>query len=365
MPGLAATLRHLAHVRRDHAPGLDAANTPGLVESFDFGANPGALRMLAHVPETLPHGAPLVVVLHGCTQDAAGYNRGAGWSTLADRHGFAVLLPEQIRANNANSCFNWFLPADVARDRGEAMSVRQMIARMIADHQIDPARVFITGLSAGGALTAAMLAAYPEVFAGGAIIAGLPAGAATSLQGALEAMFQGRSHPAREWGDHVRITSGHPGPWPRIQIWHGDADATVKPSNAGELVKQWTDVQGLPVTPSMTDTVDGAAHQAWLDGNGEVVLETFMLPGFVHGTPIDTGSADLDHAVGVAGPHMLEAGISSTWHIVNAFGVLTAAPQARPARLVAVGQPESADDGVGGIIAKALRAAGLLPSEKN
>ncbi len=145
-----------------------------LVEIGGFGTNPGALKMFAYVPEPLPRASALVVVLHGCGQTAAGYDFGTGWSTLAKRYGFALLMPEQQAANNANTCFNWFNPGDVARGRGEAASIRQMVARMVADHNIDPRRIYITGLSAGGAMTSVMLATYPEVFAGGAIIAGLP-----------------------------------------------------------------------------------------------------------------------------------------------------------------------------------------------
>ncbi len=323
MTGLAATLSHLAQLRRQYTFGaLDGSETPDLVEVAGFGSNPGALRMLTHVPAALPTGAALVVVLHGCSQTAAAYDHGAGWSQLADRHGFAVLLPEQGRGNNANLCFNWFHPEDTARGEGEALSIRQMIGHMAATHAIDPARVFITGLSAGGAMTAAMLAAYPEVFAGGAIIAGLPVGAASSAHGALEAMFQGRSRTAAEWGDMVRAASSHHGPWPFVQIWQGDADSTVRPSNAGELVKQWANVQGLPATPTWIDVVDGAAHQAWRGRDGEIALEVFRVPGLAHGVPLETTSADQNHASGAAGPFMLEGGISSTWYIAHAFGLL-------------------------------------------
>ncbi|MBV1799135.1 PHB depolymerase family esterase [Siccirubricoccus sp. G192] len=123
---------------------------PHLTEVQDFGPNPGALRMLSFVPEGLPEGAPLVVALHGCTQNAAGYDRGCGWSDLARQLGFALLLPEQRQANNPNRCFNWFEPGDTARDAGEAASIRQMVAHMLAAHRLDPRRVFVTGLSAGG-----------------------------------------------------------------------------------------------------------------------------------------------------------------------------------------------------------------------
>src|SRR5204863_8453801 len=174
-----------------------------LTELAGFGSNPGALRMFTYVPQKLGRAPGLVVVLHGCTQSATSYDLGAGWSTLAERYGFVLLCPEQTAANNPKTCFNWFLAGDTARGRGEALSIRQMIEKTIGAHGIDRTQVFITGLSAGGALTAAMLATYPEVFAAGAIIAGLPYGAAGNIQQAFESMFQGRPRPSREWGDLV------------------------------------------------------------------------------------------------------------------------------------------------------------------
>jgi feruloyl esterase len=145
-----------------------------LTEISSFGSNPGNLRMLTYVPPQLPDSAPLVVVLHGCLQTARAYDEGSGWSMLARRHSFALVYAEQSQANNPNRCFNWFQPHDARRGSGEALSIRQMVTRMRRTHSIDPARIFITGLSAGGAMTSVMLATYPEVFAGGGIIAGLP-----------------------------------------------------------------------------------------------------------------------------------------------------------------------------------------------
>src|SRR4051794_39120999 len=194
--------------------GADPTGSGKLRQATNFGDNPGELMMFSHVPENLAAGAPLVVILHGCGQSAAAYDRGAGWSTLADRYGFAVLAPEQNRAKHINGCFNWFLAGDTTRGGGEAASIRQMIAHMIAAHRLDPSRVYVTGLSAGGGMTSAMLAAYPEVFAGGAIIAGLPYGAAGSVQEALGTMRQPPDRSRRQWGDAVRGASSHKGPWP-------------------------------------------------------------------------------------------------------------------------------------------------------
>ncbi len=364
--------------RRGGAAGGPGAETAGLTEVGGFGSNPGGLRMLTHVPPGLPPRAPLVVVLHGCTQTAAGYDAGAGWSRMAERHGFAVLLPEQVRGNNANSCFNWFQAPDIARTGGEAESIRQMVALAVSAHRLDPARVFVTGLSAGGGMAAAMLAAYPDVFAGGGIVAGLPYGAAHSMPEAFEAMGGRRIHAPREWGNLVRQASPHRGPWPHVQIWQGDADSTVRPGNAVELVKQWADVHGLPSAPSLADRVDGAAHQAWRDAAGRVVLECFVVPGMQHGTPLNPGASDLDQSMGAPSPYMLDAGISSTWHMARSWGLLTAAAQARTEAQPADAKPAAGLAGllgslpgmelpaaarVGGVAAvidKALRSAGLL-----
>jgi feruloyl esterase len=144
-----------------------------------------------------------------------------------------------------------------------------MIEKSVVDLGIDGRRIFVTGLSAGGAMTSNMLACYPEVFAGGAIIAGLPYGAASNVQQAFESMFQSPSRSPRAWGDLVRKASPHRGPWPRVSIWHGDADKTVIPPNALELLKQWTDVHGLPMSPSRNARVDGFPREIWLSETGE------------------------------------------------------------------------------------------------
>ena len=292
-----------------------------LTELTGFGSNPGALRMFSYAPKTLRPAPALVVVLHGCTQSAGSYDIGAGWSTLAERYGFVLLLPEQTPANNPKACFNWFLPGDTTRNRGEAQSIRQMIEKTIGAHGIDRNRVFITGLSAGGAMTAAMLATYPDVFAAGAIIAGLPYGTAGNAQQAFESMFQGRPRSATEWGDLVRRASPHRGPWPRVSVWHGDADATVIPMNAEALIRQWTDLHGIVAAP-LEDLVDGHAHRVWRR-DGIDLVESYTIAGMAHGTPLATDATA--QGCGKAGPFLLEAGISSSYRIAKFFGLTGAA----------------------------------------
>jgi feruloyl esterase len=275
--------------------------------------------MFGYRPPTLADNPALVVVLHGCTQTAAGYDLGTGWSTLADRYGFALLLPEQQRSNNPNGCFNWFQLEDNQRNRGEPLSIRQMIEKSVTDHGIDRSRVFVTGLSAGGAMTSIMLACYPEVFAAGAIVAGLPYGAAASVQQAFESMFRSPSRPAHEWGDLVRQASHYRGPWPRVSVWHGNADKTVIPANAQEIIKQWTDVHGVSLSPSMQATIDGYPRQVWINETGGELIESYTITNMAHGTPLATG--EVEGACGVAGPFLLPVGISSSYHIAKFFGI--------------------------------------------
>jgi feruloyl esterase len=360
MPSLGETVADLARYRRWAGGGLrvGASNVsagPSLIETPSFGANPGDLRMLSYAPHGLPKGAPLIVVLHGCTQSAQDYAQGAGWIELADRHGLVLLCPEQKAANNFNRCFDWFQPEDTTRGSGEAASIRQMIQQIGADYAVDPARIFVTGLSAGGAMTAVMLATYPEVFAGGAVIAGLPYGAANSVQEAFGAMFQGRSRPAANWGDMVRDASPHKGRWPKVSIWQGDADSTVRASNADELAKQWADVWGLPSQPDQVTQSRGIKRSVWKTADGAGVIQLNLLAGLGHGTPIAAGGPD---GCGRPGPYLLESGVSSSVEVLRFWGLEATVQLDATVQDEALHQPRAAKPNVASIAASRAAQAG-------
>jgi feruloyl esterase len=378
MAGLGETVADLARYRRWAGAGARAAprptsSRPVLVETANFGSNPGDLRMLSYAPPGLARGAPLVVVLHGCTQTAQAYAEGAGWIELADRHGLVLLCPEQKPANNYNLCFNWFQPEDTTRGSGEAASIRQMIQHLGAERAVAPAKVFVTGLSAGGAMTAVMLAAYPEVFAGGAIFAGLPYGAASSVQEAFGAMFQGKTRTSQAWGALARQASPGAAHWPRVAIWHGDADPTVRPSNAVELAKQWTDIWGLSPTPDSKVKAAGVERSVWSAADGADAVQLNLVFGLGHGTPIAAGGPD---GCGRPGPYVLESHLSSSVETLRFWGLQAAAEttavpplqaaspsrtrprQPRPA--LPVLNPAKLASGVEQAITKALAAAGLM-----
>lgn len=366
MPSIAETIRRF---QAGVADARGVAAPPSRLEALSsFGSNPGALDGWVYAPDASTAAMPLVVVLHGCTQTAAGYDHGSGWSDLAERHGFAVLFPEQRRANNANLCFNWFAAEDIRRDGGEALSIRQMIGAVVARRPIDAQRIFVTGLSAGGAMAAVMLATYPELFAGGSIIAGLPYGAASSVPQAFERM-RGAGHGSdEERAERVRQASSHGGPWPSVSVWHGDADRTVDIANADAVIGQWRSLHGAPAAPGRVDRVDGHQHRVWLGRDGREAVEEYRIAGLGHGTPLKVGGAD---GCGVAGPHMLEAGISSTRRQGERWQLLSGPPSARrtpaPTALVepslAEPSPAAPANGLAGVsatIERALRSAGLM-----
>ncbi len=296
---------------------IHAEPTPArLVEIEDFGPNPGNLRMQVFAPPARTS-RPIIVILHGCQQDADGYSKASGWMQLAVQEGFILLFPGQRRSNNRDGCFQWFDENHIQRGQGEVASIRQMIADAICRFDADPARVFITGLSAGGAMAGAMLATYPEVFAAGAIIAGLPHGTARTLADARASMA-GRTRDAKTWGDLVRAASPHRGRWPAVAVWHGMADPVVNPINAGELIRQWTNVHGVGASIPMEDQVGTATRRVWRDQNGRACVTEYSVPGLGHGAPVD----DRDPPA----PFFLPAGLSSTRRIAQDWG-LTAPPR--------------------------------------
>ena len=268
--------------------------------------------MLVHLPKVRSAKAPLVVVLHGCTQTAAGYARGAGWIELADRCGFVLVCPEQSRANNPNLCFNWFIPDDIARGAGEAASIHAMVRLAVAAYDLDARRVFVTGLSAGGAMANAMLAAYPESFAAGAIVAGLPYGVASNVQEALGAMRHARRPPSRGPGDAARRASGHLGPWPRVSVWQGNEDATVLAGVAEDVARQWRDLHGVEAVAADVQTSGARRDTVWRNRRGEAVVTLHQLAGMGHGTPL---GCSLDDGCGTAGS--LSAGGRRFFHPGN------------------------------------------------
>ncbi|HET6501042.1 MAG TPA: PHB depolymerase family esterase [Amycolatopsis sp.] len=301
------------------AIGVTPASAATIRQVTGFGSNPGALQMFEYRPDGLAAGRPVVVALHGCTQNATGYGQGSGWVEMAQRDGFTLVLPQQTAMNNISQCFNWFSQPDITRGQGEVESIAQMVQWAINDSGADPKQVYVTGLSAGGGMAAAMLATYPDLFAGGGIVAGLPYGCATSSLDAYSCMYPGKDLTPAQWAAKVRAASSYSGPWPTVSIWQGTADYTVAPVNQRELMEQWTAVQGISTTPSATDTVAGYPHAVYRDGSGRTVVETYTITGMGHGQPVDPGTGATQ--CGQAGPYILDVNLCAAWAMSSTWGL--------------------------------------------
>ncbi|MFC4145831.1 PHB depolymerase family esterase [Micromonospora mangrovi] len=292
------------------------AQAATLTQVTGFGSNPGNLAMYAYRPDGLPANAPAVVLLHGCTQNATGYFTNSGWQKYADLWKFALIVAQQSSANNSSSCFNWFETGDTARGQGEALSIKQMVDYAKSNYTLDPSRIFVSGLSAGGGMSAVMLATYPEVFAAGSVIAGLPYRCATSTTSAYSCMNPGVDKTPAQWGDLVRgAYPGYAGARPRVAIWHGTSDTTVAPLNAAESRDQWTDVLGVSQTPTSTASLPGGTS---LEVYGNDAVRLYRVAGMGHGTPVDPGSAT--DQCGTATAYFLDT-ICSTYRDALFFGL--------------------------------------------
>ncbi len=297
----------------------------GWLPVSSFGTNPGNLNMYSYVPVGISAPAPLVVVMHGCTQNATVVSSESGWNTLADRHKFYCVYPEQISANNSSYCFNWFLTGDQDRNQGEAYSVKQMVDYMKANYNIDTTKIFVTGLSAGACMTTIMLACYPEIFKKGAVMAGAPHKAATNAFQAVSVGQGSVSKTPTTWGSLVTNEyPGYTGAYPTVAVFHGSNDAVINIVNENEIMKQWTNVHQADQTADVVvNSFNGNAFvtkNVYNDNNGNEVVETYTLTGMGHAIALDTGACY--QKCGKTGNYALEVYFSSTFWAAYFFDIL-------------------------------------------
>lgn len=218
----------------------------------------------------------LVLMLHGCTQDAADFAAGTQMNALARSHGVLVLYPEQTAHANSQKCWNWFKPQHQQRGRGEPALLAALTRSVMTQHGIDASRVYVAGLSAGGAMADIVGRCYPDLFAAVCVHSGLPRGAAKDVVSALAAM---RSGGARTAGDGTAS--------PPVIVFHGDADSTVHPANAATIVDaalQDSEGQVGPAAVSQGASPQGRRftrkiHRAV---DGETTVEQWHLHGAGH-----------------------------------------------------------------------------------
>ncbi len=271
------------------------ARAAALTQVSNFGSNPGALQMFDYVSASAGSNAPLVLALHGCTQQAADYHNDSGWPEYADQWGFDLVFPQQPSSNDPTGCFDWYTSSADTRGNGEAASIAQMVQYMKAHYSIDPSRVYVTGLSAGAAMAADLRADYPDLFAGGSIDSGLPAQCATGGQSTAYTCMDGPvSKSVAQWAALAKNSDpGYHRPWPRIALWQGSSDYTVNTANLAELRDQWTGVWGISQTASSTATLTGGTTESiYNDVSGRPAVEMYSISGMGHGLAVNPGPGE-------------------------------------------------------------------------
>lgn len=282
----------------------EAVPTATLTEVTGFGANPSNLQMYVYVPAAVSAHPAVVVAVHYCGGSGPAMYAGTEYASLADRYGFIVVYPSVTRASK---CFDVSSPQALHRDGGsDPVGIRSMADWVTRTYSADTGRIYATGISSGAMMTNVLLGDYPDVFAAGAAFAGVPFGCFATSDGSEwnSACANGTvTHTPQEWGDLVRgADPGYTGPRPRMQLWHGTADETLRYPNFGEEIKQWTNVLGVSQTPAATDSpatgwtrtrygstgdqapveaisLQGVSHNLYTSGMGARVLTFFGLDG--------------------------------------------------------------------------------------
>ncbi|MFW6722620.1 alpha/beta hydrolase family esterase [Streptomyces sp. MAR4 CNY-716] len=283
---LGCVLALLAALSLSAPPQASAAT---LREVTNFGSNPSNLRMHLYVPDNVRPQPAVLVAIHYCTGSGPAFYSGTEFARLADRYGFLVVYPSATRSGQ---CFDVSSPQALRRDGGsDPVGIRSMVQYVRANNGADPNRTFVTGASSGAMMTNVMLGNYPDVFKAGAAFMGVPHScfATTDGSGWNSACANGQIiRTPQQWGDLVRgAYPGYAGARPRMQVWHGTNDTTLRYPNFQEEIKQWTDVHGLSQTPSMTDSPQSGWTRTRYGGTGEQApVEAVSLQGVGHSLPM-------------------------------------------------------------------------------
>ncbi|PYC70772.1 esterase [Micromonospora arborensis] len=267
-----------------------SASAATLTQVTNFGTNPTNLQMHLYVPDRVATRPAILLALHYCTGTGPAFHSGTQYASLADRYGFIVIYPSATRSSK---CWDVYSPQALRRGGGsDPVGLMSMVEYVRQRYSADPARIFATGTSSGAMMTNVMLGDYPDVFAAGASFAGVPFGCfATggSSEWNSECANGQLIKTPQQWGDLVRgAYPGYSGQRPRMQIWHGTNDETLRYPNFGEQVKQWTNVHGLSQTPTYTDSPQSGYTRTRYGSSGPMApVEAISMQGVTHNLPVD------------------------------------------------------------------------------
>src|SRR3954464_11302351 len=275
-----------------YAPPAAAAT---MQEITGFGTNPTNLRMHLYVPDNLPARPAVLLAVHYCTGSGPAFYSGTEFASLADRYGFIVVYPSATRSG---TCFDVSSAAALRHDGGsDPVGIVSMVRYVQQRYGTDPARTFVTGASSGAMMTNVLLGDYPDVFAAGAAFMGVPFGCFATTDGSSwnSACANGQvTKTPQAWGDLVRAAyPGYTGARPRMQVWHGTDDATLRYPNFAEEIKQWTNVLGVSQTPVLTDTPQAGWTRTRYGSTGvQAPVEGISIAGVGHSLPL-SGQAQM------------------------------------------------------------------------
>lgn len=264
-------------------------------EIMNFGSNPGNLSLFYYAPKNAKPGSPMVAVLHGCSQGAAAVAELTGWNKLADEYGFYVMYPQQHFPNNPSHCFNWFKKNEIEKGNGECESIKQMVDYMVKKFAIDQQKIFITGLSAGAAMSVVMIATQPQMFKAAAIFAGGPYKPGSNIFTSSGTMIWGVNKTPEEWKELVwRENPAFKGKYPKVIVYHGNKDPVVNIRNAKELIEQWTCLHKTDTVPSYTDSLylgkRDIVRLAYNDKDHNESVVFYAINEMGHAIPVDPGN---------------------------------------------------------------------------
>ena len=265
-----------------------------LREITGFGTNPSNLRMHLYVPDALPNNAPILVANHYCTGTGPALYSGTQFASLADRYGFIVIYPSATRSGQ---CFDVSTTQALTRGGGsDPVGIMSMVNYVKQNYNVDSTRVFATGVSSGAMMTNVLLGLYPDVFKAGAAFAGVPFGCFATSDGSTwnSACANGTVNKTpQEWGNLMRAAyPGYNGVRPRMQLWHGTADDTLRYPNFNEAIELWTNIHGLGQTPIYTDSPQsGATRTRYGSAGDQAQVEAISLQGTGHNLPVNAAEA--------------------------------------------------------------------------
>lgn len=295
-------------------------------EIKDFGANPGNLQMYVHVPKAISKSnkdIPLLIALHGCSQNAKRMSEQSGWNELADRYGFIVLYPQQKYSNNISNCFNWFNSKDTQFNQGKSASIKSMLDFVKTHYPIYSEGVFVYGLSAGAAMAVTLLVNYPCDYKAGAIIAGGPYGLAKNAFNSIKVMSNPPNLSPEEWG--VKIENQELVDCvPHLVVVHGKEDNTVSFRNSIELIDQWTYLHQIDTIPDeFVRPYEGnklISRYSYQDSNALELISFYEVSEIGHALPIDPGEEDKQG--GKKGLFAVDIDFFSTYYVAQDFRLI-------------------------------------------